>query len=86
MKTIVTVLAWALIIWGSIGFAANASDLYLSMTHDLKQGVATNSADLSNSRSDIFVVIVFHLFLIVAGFSIKKKFGRKKIDAEETSN
>lgn len=73
MKIVMKGLAWLMIIWGSIGIAANASALYLSMTTDLEASVATNPADLPSDDSAIFVVIVFHLFLIVAGLAIKHK-------------
>lgn len=73
MKIMMKSLAWLMIIWGSIGIAANASALYLSMTTDLQPSVATSTADLPNDDSDILVVIAFHLLLIVAGLAIKNK-------------
>lgn len=73
MKTVMKVLAWLLIIWGSVGIAANASALYLSMTSDVAAGVATSPENMPGNDADLFVVIIFHLFLIVAGLTLKKK-------------
>lgn len=73
MKIVMKGLAWLLIIWGSVGIAANASALYLSMTTDLQASAATSAADLPSDDSEIFVVIVFHLLLLIAGLAIKNK-------------
>ena len=69
MKKVIKAFAWLQIIWGSLGLAANASALYLSMTTEKE----LDSGGLPSDDADIFVVIVFHLFLIVAGFYVKSK-------------